>query len=290
MSSENLLDPNRVPLAAATHDEDQVASPMAASQPMSPSDKALTSNRPPSQPSSHQLAAHSEVATKDVSASDAKAPAPTPEVTRAPDFVSGSSSKGEHHDTAPPDLGVAPQSPQVSHEESEAPEAGRAAPVASSGGEGATRNDAGAIAHDGHVNDALLHPSEGQITAASVSGHTQSSQTPVAQDDQAMTSFASHPPPSHPALDHQQVQGQGMPLSEFFSRIMPPARNGSPNTPPAAYDGMQTPPPGHNFPAASMSHAPSHMVDNNTAPGGSGYRITFDSQTGQYWIRCITSG
>ena len=43
MSSENLLEPNRLPLAA-THDEDRVAQLMDASQAMDPSENASTSN------------------------------------------------------------------------------------------------------------------------------------------------------------------------------------------------------------------------------------------------------
>ncbi|KAL1717175.1 hypothetical protein EV715DRAFT_292445 [Schizophyllum commune] len=289
MSSEDLLDPNSLPLAA-THDEDRVAQLMDASQAMDPSDDAPTSNPPPSQPPALRS---QEVGDQDHSASDTKSSAPAPEVTRAPD---GSSSEGEHHDTPPADLCAALHGLQVSCKESEAPGTGPPAPAPSSGGEGAPGNDAGATAH---VDDALLHPSEGQITAVSVSGYPQPSPTPLAQDNQALASFALHPPPSPPppsspppslpALDHQQDQGPGWPISHFFSQMMPPTGNGSPDPPLDAYDGMQAPPAGYShwrmrmaaLPAEGMSHAPRDMVS-DVAPGRSG-GIRFDLRAGRYW-------
>ncbi|KAL1671691.1 hypothetical protein EV122DRAFT_295355 [Schizophyllum commune] len=287
MFSEDILDPKCLPLAA-THDEDRVAQLMDASQAMDPSDDAPTSNPPPSQPPALRA---QEGGDQDHSASDTKFTAPAPEVSRAPDVGSGSSSKGEHHDTPPADLCAALHGLQVSCKESEAPGTGPPAPAPSSGGEGAPGNDAGATAH---VDDALLHLSEGQATAASVLGYTQPSQTPLAQGNQALASFALHPPPSHPspslpALDHQQDQGPGWPISHFFSQMMPLAENGSPNPPPDVYDGMQAPPAGYShwrmrmatFPAEGMSHAPRDMVS-DVAPGRSG-GIRFDLRAGRYW-------
>ena len=222
--------------------------------------------------------------------SDARNPAPAPEVT--PDIDSGSSGKGEHYNTPPPDLCAALQGLQVSSKESEAPEAGPSAAAPCLGGEGARGNNAGAT--DGHVDDALLHPSEGQVTAASVSGYPQPSQTPLAQDNLALASFALHPspsppPPSLPALDHQQDQGPGWPISHFFSQMMPLAENASSNLPPDVYDGMQVSPAGYSlwrmrmatFPAEGMSHAPRDMVS-DVAPGRSG-GIRFDLRAGRYW-------
>ncbi|KAL1750202.1 hypothetical protein FB107DRAFT_224282 [Schizophyllum commune] len=270
MSSEDILDPKCLPLAT-TNDEVRVAQLMDASQAMDPSDDAPTSNPPSSQPP----ALCSQGGDQDRSASDTKYPAPAPEVT--PDVDSGSSSKGEQHNTSPADLCAAVQSLQVSCKESEAPEAGPPAPAPSSGGEGAPGNDAGATAH---VGDALLHPSEGP--AASVLGYTPPSQTPLAQNNQALASFALHPPPSPPrpslpALYHQQDQGPGWPISHFFSQMMPLAENGSPNPPSDVYDSMQAPPARYSrwrmrmatFPADGMSHAPRDMVS-DVAPGRSG--------------------